>query len=130
MRASQLEPYIGIPYDEAAMDCADLVMLVQRELFGRTVQVPSVRPRGAAGQVTIGALSRQYAERTETPADGDLVLMHDRGQERATHAGVYVYLAHEPWVLHTNSALGHSALHRARELPDYGARIEGYYRWI
>ncbi|MCW0447264.1 peptidoglycan endopeptidase [Xanthomonas sacchari] len=130
MRASLIEPYTGIAYDPDAMDCADLVVLVQKRLFGRDVRPPNGRPRGTAGQVAIGALSQEYAHRTDTPVDGDLVLMFDQGRERPTHAGVYVFLDHEPWVLHTSSALGFSTLHRVRELPDYGARIEGYYRWI
>jgi len=129
MRASQVEPYTCIPYDDESMDCADLVVLVQRELFGRHVRMPNARPRGAAGQAVIGVLSRAYAEPTASPVDGDLVLMFDKGRPRPSHAGTYFFIAHEPWVLHTSSRLGLSVLHRVRELPDYGARIEGFYRW-
>lgn len=129
MRLSDVERYTLIPYDEQKFDCADLVVLVQRELFGRDVQMPGRRPRGAEGQAALGELSRQYGRRTATPQDGDLVLMIDHGQKRPGHAGVYFWLGHEAWVLHANEKTGCSILHRARELPDFGLRIEGYYAW-
>ena len=130
MRASDLDRFLGIPYDAETFDCADLVAQVQRELFGRAVLMPARRPRGDRGQAAIGALSGRYGTPTDKPRDGDLVLMVDRGQSRAGHVGVYFYLAHEGWVLHTTSALGSSWLHRVRELGDYGARIEGFYAWV
>ncbi|UYK82319.1 peptidoglycan endopeptidase [Xanthomonas sacchari] len=130
MHARELERFTGIPYDADVYDCADLVIQVQRELFGREVRLPGFRPRGALGQARLGELSRAFARATAQPGDGDLVLMFDKGQTRAGHVGVYVHLDHEGWVLHTTSALGYSWLHRVRELPDYGARIEGYYAWV
>jgi hypothetical protein len=33
--ALQLDRFVGIPYCPRHMDCADLALLVQRELFGR-----------------------------------------------------------------------------------------------
>ena len=128
MRLEDVERFVGIPYSEAEFDCADLVMLVQRELFGRDIAMPQARPRGARGQLALGQLSRQYAQRVERPQDGDLVLMLEHG--RPAHAGVYFHLAHEGWVLHTNERTTESVLHRARELPAWGAPIEGYYRWV
>ncbi|WP_115540039.1 peptidoglycan endopeptidase [Xanthomonas campestris] len=130
MRTADVERFLNIPYDADTNDCADLVVQVQHELFGREVQMPARRPRGAAGQVALGELSQASAVATTTPVDGDLVLMFDKGQIRPGHVGVFFYLAHEGWVLHTTSALGSSWLHRVRELPDYGARIEGYYTWV
>lgn len=130
MRLGDIEKFTLIPYDEQTFDCADLVMLVQRELFGRQVQLPGQRPRGAAGQAAIGEMSMPYARRTETPQDGDLVLMIEHGHKRPGHAGVSFYLAHEQWVLHANEKTGCSILHRARDLPDFGLRIEGYYTWV
>ncbi|WP_140725469.1 C40 family peptidase [Pseudomonas sp. Hp2] len=123
--------FTQIPYDEASFDCADLVVMVQRELFGREIELPSQRPRGVQGQAVIGRLSRSYARRREgSPQDGDLVLMIDHGQRRPGHAGVFFFLAHEGWVLHTNEQNGCSVLHRTRELSGWGLRIEGYYEWI
>ena len=130
MRLADIERFTLIPYDEATFDCADLVVRVQRELFGRDVALPSRRPRGTAGQVAMGELSKPYARRTETPQDGDLVLMIEHGHKRPGHAGVFFFMAHEPWVLHANEKTGCSILHRVRDLPDYGLRIEGTYAWV
>ena len=129
MRLADVERFTLIPYDESAFDCADLVVLVQRELFGREIRMPSRRPRGVEGQAAIGELSRPYGRRTESPQDGDLVLMIERGHKRPGHAGVFFYLAHERWVLHANESNGCSILHRVRDLPDFGLRIEGFYAW-
>ncbi len=71
MHLAEVERLTLIPYDENEFDCADLVALVQRELFGRQIQMPGRRPRGAEGQAAIGDLSRPYARRTDTPQDGD-----------------------------------------------------------
>lgn len=121
------EQYVGIPYDENEFDCADLVVQVQRELFGRDVRLPNGRPRGVRGQLALGDLSKSYGTRTETPVDGDLVLMLHKGA--AGHAGVYFRIGGEPWVLHANETNGMAVLHRLRELPLWGAQVEGVYRW-
>lgn len=130
MRARDLDRFCQLPYDADAFDCADLVALVQREVFGREVRMPSSRPRGHAGAAVLGELSKGYAtQRTGPPEDGDLVLMFDHGQKRPGHAGVFFRLAHEEWVLHSNERNGCSVLHRVRELPSWGLRIEGIYQW-
>jgi len=128
MRLADVERFLDIPYDADAFDCADFVAHVRRNLFGHDVRLPNGRPRGVAGQLALGELSTPYAERTEIPRDGDLVLMLDSG--RKGHAGLFFHLAHEGWVLHSNERNGCSVLHRVRELPDWGAQIEGYYRWV
>lgn len=128
MTPADVEPYVGVPYCEDSMDCADFVAMVQRELFGRDIQLPNGRPRGVRGQLALGELSRPYAQRTERPANGDLVLMRERG--RAGHVGIYLYLAHEGWVLHSCEGTGCSVLHRVRDMASFGAPIEGYYAWV
>ncbi len=130
MRLADVEAMVGVPYCENTCDCADFVVLVQQQLFGRAVRLPGARPRGAAGQAAIGDLSRPYATAAASPMDGDLVLMIEHGQKRVGHAGVFFRLAHEGWVLHSNEKNGCSVLHRVRDLPDFGLRIEGYYRWV
>ena len=127
MRLADVRPYQGIRYCEATLDCADFVALVQRELFGRQVTLPNGRPRGARGQLALGELSKPYGTRTETPKDGDLVLMKERGV--LGHVGVYFWLAHEAWCLHSCERIGESVLHRIRDLPDMGAPVEAIYSW-
>ncbi|UNK43457.1 C40 family peptidase [Luteimonas sp. S4-F44] len=128
MQLADVERLVGVPYCADTLDCADFVVLVQRELFGRDVVLPDNRPRGARGQVALGELSRPYGHRTEEPADGDLVVMFEGG--RPAHVGVYLFLAHEGWVLHSCEQIGESVCHRVRELPDWGAPIEGFYKWV
>jgi len=125
--STPLDRFIAIPYCERTFDCADLVMLVQRDVFGREVSLPSARPRGLRGAAQVGDLSRQFARRTDRPRDGDLVLMIERA--RPAHVGVYFWLAHEAWVLHANERNGCSVLHRLRELPEFGLTVEGIYTW-
>jgi len=127
MELASIEHYTGIPYCERTFDCADLVILVQRELFGRDVHLPGKRLRGLRGATQVGDLSRQFARRTDAPRDGDLVLMIEHA--RPAHVGVYFWLAHEAWVLHTNERNGCSVLHRMRDLPEFGVIVEGVYAW-
>lgn len=111
-------------------DCADLAIDVARELFGREIDLPTLRPRpqGTRGQaaalrVAMGELARPV----DTPIDGDLVLMRLKGTEIAGHIGTYLHVAHEPHVLHTSLAMGFAALHKIRDLARYGLQLEGYY---
>lgn len=130
MNPADLDRFCGMAYSEASFDCADFVALVQAELFDRAVRMPGARPRGVEGQAAIGELSMAYATPTPTPHDGDLVLMIEHGQKRAGHAGVYFRLAHEGWVLHLPDKPSGSVLHRIRNLPDYGLKLEGTYAWV
>lgn len=127
MRRADVERFVGLPYSAAEFDCADLVVQVQRELFGRDVRLPNGRPRGLRGALQLGELSRQYAVPVSEPQDGDLVLMLERG--RPAHVGVYFWIAHEGYVLHACERTTVSVLHRARDLSAWGAPIEGYYSW-
>lgn len=121
------EAFIGIPYDAHGFDCADFVAHVRREMFGHEVRLPNGRPRGEAGQVALGELSKGYAVPTDAPRDGDLVMMKRRAG--VGHVGLYFWIAGEAWVLHSNETSGMSVLHRIRELPAWGAIVEGYYAW-
>ena len=125
MRATDVDRFVGMDYSSKEFDCCDFVVLVERELFGREVTLPNGRPRGGKGVLALGDLSQSYARQTATPTDGDLVLMRDGP---GWHAGVYVHLAHEPYVLHCRAeGGGHSIAQPLREVP---LRIEGIYAWI
>lgn len=122
-----LDQYVGVPYSED-FDCADFVALVQREMFGRDAQLPNGRERGLRGQVTLPGEVLAYGVETDTPADGDLVLMGRKGHAGG-HVGVYFNRDCEGWVLHSNETNGCSVLHRVRDLPDYGTTIKAFYAW-
>lgn len=121
------ERFVGMVYDADRFDCADFVAHVRRELHGHDVRLPNGRPRGEAGQVALGDLSRAYATRTDTPQDGDLVLMKRRAG--VGHVGLYYRIAHDDWVLHSNETNGESVLHLVRDLPLWGAIVDGYFAW-
>lgn len=118
------EAFVGMAYCPDSFDCADFVLHVERELFGRAVMLNGRRPRGARGVAALGDLSRQYAEPADAPVDGDLVLFR-AGQ--GWHVGVFFNIAHEPYVLHCPAEGGHSLLQPLRCVP---MSFEGYFRWI
>lgn len=125
-----LERYIGLPYCPRRLDCADLLALVQREMFGREVLLPGKRarpldPEGQAKQ--IAAYLNPVATPTDSPKDGDAVLMREDG--RAGHIGVFFFVNYSPHVLHTSARLGGSVLHRIQDLSAMGLQVEGYYTW-
>lgn len=127
-----VDRFIGIPYDPRHMDCADLAILVQRELFGRDVLLAGKRPRPLRGDEqaqAIRAHTAQLAHPVINPVDGDAVLMRELGASAAGHIGTYFFLNFTPYVLHTTALLGGSVLHRMRDLSATGLTLEGFYRW-
>jgi hypothetical protein len=128
-----LDRFIGLPYCPRRMDCADLAMLVQRELFGKAVLLPGKRPRPLTPQEQDAAIDEfrdELGYRVEQPQDGDAVLMREPGAERAGHIGTFFFINYAPHVLHTASWMqGGSTLHRLQDLSGLGLTIEGYYRW-
>lgn len=119
--------YVGTSY--AAGDCAELAARVQREVFGREVRLPTERGHGLRDRTRqIEDLKADYAARTETPAEGDGVLMVSRG--RIEHIGVYCEIDGMPYVLHAMRNAGQVVLHRLRDLAHQGLVVEGYYRWL
>lgn len=130
MKLAQLTPYIGLPYCPKTFDCADLVVKVQAELFGRAIELPSRRPRGRIGQARLGDLSRAYVSETTAPEDGDLVLMSEFPHMKLSHVGLYFFIANEPYILHAQDELIGSVMTRVRELASARLHIEGFYTWI
>lgn len=127
-----VDRYIGIPYSTRHMDCADLALLVQRELFGREVMLAGKRPRPLATEdqdSAVNAYTAELAKRVEVPQDGDIVLMSEIGKRIPGHIGTYFFLNYAPYVLHTTALIGHSALHRLQDLSATGLTVEGFYRW-
>ena len=129
----KLDALVGLPYDARHMDCADLAMRVQAEVFGRAVALPGKRPRplrDADQAAAIAAYAEQLALPVDTPQDGDAVLMRDSGHAVAGHIGTYFFINYTPMVLHTSHTLGASVLHRIQDLAGFGLRIEGYFKWL
>ena len=123
------EKYIGRPYVRGIADCARLVCEVRRQEFRGEVpeETEVVRAQSALGralQVSDGVAV--YMEVTDTPEDGDVVLVYVRG--RPSHVGVFSFLD-EPCILHATENAGMTVLHKIRDLPKYGMSVEGYYKW-
>jgi len=120
--------FVGLPYSHDDMDCAALCERVQREIYGRTLRLPRERATGYRGQSRqILAHRDAVATITETPREGDGVLMIGRGH--INHIGIYCMIGTEAWVLHAMKSAGHVVLHRLRSLPAVGLTVEGFYRW-
>jgi hypothetical protein len=127
-----VDRFVGIPYGVRHMDCADLALLVQRELFRRDVLLAGKRPRPLRGDEqaqAIRAYTAQLADPVIDPCDGDAVLMRELGAATAGHIGTYFFLNFTPYVLHTTALLGASVLHRLQDLSATGLKVEGFYRW-
>jgi hypothetical protein len=124
------EHYIGRTYVLGESDCARLVCDVRREVFGLPVP-PEAEPDRASSllgryhQMSEGVA--EFSTPTQTPAEGDVVLMICRG--RSSHVGAYCVVNGEPSVLHAMKNAGMTVLHRLRDLPRYLLAVEGFYRW-
>jgi len=122
-----LQRYIGMPYDAEKFDCADLAVLLQLELFGKHIALPSERARRTAQAATIRRYRTELAFQVppEQIRDGDVVIM----QAAAPHIGT-LFKINGAWrVLHNSRSLGSVWLHRLGDLPGIGLFIEGFYRW-
>ena len=127
-----LDKYIGLPYSARTLDCADLTLLIQNEVFGREVTFAGKRkrPLDPEGQAEVLQLyCGELGIKTETPEDGDAILMREAGSTLLGHVGTYFFLAYTPYVLHTSESIGGSRLHKLSELPSLGISIGGYYKW-
>jgi len=121
--------YVGEPYEPLTRDCAAFAARVQLEVFGRTVKLPQLGTddyRAIARGVS--ARAHEVVVRTDTPADGDGVLMMGRGY--INHIGIYTVMAGEPWVVHAFITCKSVVRHRLRMLPGFGLTVEGFYKWI
>lgn len=128
-----IDRFVGIPYCPRRMDCADLAMLVQREVFGRDVAFAGKRPRpltSAEQDAALASYTAQLAEPVERPRDGDIVSMREIGQIVPGHVGTYFFLNYTPYVLHTAAWMqGGSSLHRLQDIGGFGLTVMGYFRW-
>ena len=150
------ESYIGRPYVEGRHDCADFVVAVMRERFGRELALPAHRTGTLAWDRQIAALKGVYAVHVApeargtmappeargstvapeargtmgTSREGDGVLMAAAARRHSVghHIGVWCAVAGEPYVLHCLKGVG-SILHPLRDLDRRALVLEGVYRW-
>ena len=124
------EKYIGQPYATGSADCARLAGQVRREVFNQPVPSETEVERAESRLKRVGQMSdlvSTYGIATETPNEGDVVLMYCRG--RPSHIGVFCVVDGEPSVLHAMENAGMAVLHKIRELNRVFLSVEGYYKW-
>ena len=132
------ESYIGRPYVEGRHDCADFVVAVMREHFGRELALPAHGAGTRAWDRQIAALKGVYAVHVapeargtiSTPREGDGVLMAAAARRHSLghHIGIWCAVGGEPYVLHCLKGVG-SILHPIRDLDRRALVLEGVYRW-
>lgn len=124
------ERYIGQEYETGTADCARLLARVRHEEFGLPVPSDIEVERAASRLGRVGQMEdlvSEFGVKTESPVDGDAVLMVCRG--RPSHIGVFAMVGGEPCVLHAMENAGHVVLHRIRDLSRVLLSVEGYYAW-
>jgi hypothetical protein len=119
------ERFVGIQYEE--MNCAEFVEHVLREQFQINFKFPQSRGSLFAETQQIKENLSVFTERTESPKDGDLVLMH--GKRLMCHVGLYVKIGMTAYVLHSEGRVKTSALHRMKDIIQYGYSVAGFYKW-
>lgn len=124
------DKYIGSEYAVNSADCARLLSKVRKEQFNLPVPEDIEIERAASRLGRVGQmrdLVNEFGIKTDTPEEGDAVLMVCRG--RPSHVGVYCLVDKEPCVLHAMENAGMVVLHRIRELSRVFLSVEGYYTW-
>ncbi len=128
----RLQSYVGMAYVPGQFDCADLAVLVQREVFGRAVALP-VHPQGQATQRAAILRHRDaLATAVAVPFTGAAVLFNEVNTKGDTtwHIGTVALHRGEVWVLHNSYEGGGVQLARLQDLLRWGMKLEGYYAWI
>ena len=129
------DAYVGRRYVPMIFDCGELVRVVQREVFGREVAVPSerwyaeasVRRRLLAMSEQIDACKGALAEEIAEPEEGCGVLLRSRA--KLSHIGIWCRIGSEAWVMHGDERAEQVVRTRARELSARHFHIAGCYRW-
>lgn len=129
------EKYVGKPYHDGEYDCAIMTLEIEMNEFGRLIDLPKDRVLNSDGSPNWRGISNQieknkysYAEKTNSPVDGDVVLMIGRG--RLNHIGVFCVIDGINYVLHNIRNVGSVCLHKINDLSRFNLQVEGYYKFI
>ncbi len=109
-------------------DCAALAERVARDVFGKTVGLPTSHAatyRDQAKQIL--ELRDSYATRIAKPVDGCLALFIGRG--RLCHIGVMCWISGQWYVLHADQSAGFVLRQRLSDLTRIHFQLEAYYAW-
>lgn len=118
--------YLKISYKE--MNCSKFVEHILREEFKIEYTFPQSEGTLFKQSQQIRDNINIFAQKTDNPKDGDMILMH--GKRLMCHVGVYVKIGINEYVLHTESSLKTAALHKLKDLKNYGYSVGGFYTWL
>ena len=124
------EPWVGKPYVTGEFECSDMTRAVVRELRGIEIPLPSDSQWRDMAPDALIEFSEAFAEATDTPQDGDAVLMRVIGHRAClgSHIGVYAEIEGRAWVLHSTQPSGVIFCPVAHLRMIQLERL-GYYRW-
>jgi len=118
--------YLAIPHNK--MNCSKFVEHVLRDHFKKDYEFPQSQGSLFNQSQQIRDNLPKFCKRTQEYKDGDLVLMH--GLRMMCHVGLYVGIRGTDYVLHCESSMKTSALHRFIDISRYGYTIQGVYEWL
>lgn len=122
------DSYVGNAYIPETGDCAALAERVAREVFGKTVGLPTSHASTYRDQAKqIMELRDSYATKLDAPKDGCPALFIGRGA--VCHIGIMCWLANEFWVLHASQSAGFVIRQRLRDVTRVHFKLEGVYEW-
>lgn len=117
--------YISIKYDK--MNCSKFVEHIMRDHFGIDYKFPQSQGSLFNQSAQLKTHMKEFVVKTETPSEGDVVLMH--GLRRMCHIGMYILIGRTPYILHCEKNFGSAAIHKLREIGQFGYNVEGFYTW-
>lgn len=122
-------PYLGRPWRAGEHECLDLVVAVQRDVWGRELEPPPYAATYRAREAQVAALGAEYAQPLAVPEEGALALLAPLGAcGPGHHVGVAAEVEGAWHVLHC-ARHGATCLHAVDRLPVYGWQLRGWYRW-
>ena len=127
MKSHWSDKYLGYEFEK--YNCAQFVQMVMHNEFKIEYRFPQSTGSIFSNSHKIKSFYKDFvSERTETPEDGDLVLMHS-GLRKLGHIGLYCDVRGQKCVLHALKEAGQSVRHRLRNVGNYGLHVEGFYKW-
>ena len=118
--------YLSIEYKD--MNCSEFASHVLKDHFKKNYNFPQSEGSIFNQSAQIKESLPKFAYKTDTPKEGDLILMH--GRRRMCHVGIAVKIGRSWYVLHTESSMKTAALHQINKVFFNGYTVEGFYTWL
>ena len=113
--------YVGMPFN-SSFNCLDLVILIQQEVFNRTLDIPN---KNKPYSQMIEEHYPRFVINTDSNIDGDLVLMTTRSA--TLHLGIYFQLHNVDYVIHND--LNGTIITNLDKLLLNNLSLKGIYKW-